>query len=109
MWEVTKNCATYLLILGTYLLHMDRSSLSPSYAKVVVLLYGIMMCKLLLHLMLAHVTEQPFRSCRISSLIICGLMIFNMSLPRTLRLNEAAMLWGGLAFSVVGMYARQVA
>ena len=97
-----KSCSIYLLILGSYLFHFGRSTLPPSYAKLIVVLYGIMISKLLLHLMLAHVTAQKFRSCRSSSLLLCGAMLLNMSLPASLRLNEAAMLWSGLLFSVVG-------
>jgi len=64
-----------VLIQVTFVLHYFNTSLSSWYIRPFNFIYGSMYCKLLGHLMLAHITAQKFNPFRTSIIMSC-LMIY---------------------------------
>ncbi len=103
--EIAESTLTFLTLSATFYLHLWSTSLSVWYVRILVLLYGVMTCKLLLHLMIAHVTAQKFRSMRVSILSTCAIVWTFFALPKTLRPDEATMVWALLFANLFGKMA----
>ncbi len=67
-----------------------------------VLMYTCMFCKLLLHLMVAHVTAQSFRPFRISAIGSCAVMLMYLLTPRNWGVSERLVFWPLFLFNIVG-------
>ena len=101
-----KNCFVYFCIIGTYILHYAFTPLAVGYFRWLTMLYGLMVIKLLLHLIVAHVTAQQFRSFRISILISCFLGLLSLIITRLIPIDESIILWPLILYNVVSKDSR---
>ncbi len=104
-WNVVTNSAIFFLVMGTFTFHLTMTSLSNFYIRPMVLMYGCMSCKLLLHMMLAHISAQTFNPFRFPVLFVCFIFIGYFLAPGQYRLKEEYVFWPVFVYSM-GTYVR---
>ncbi len=107
--HILQDSMTFFCLSATFQLHFWFTTLSARYVRVLVFIYGVMLCKLLLHVMIAHVSEQEFQSVRISILASCASVWFYFALPRSRRLDEDLFVWILLVFNTLSMRGKSTA
>ncbi len=105
--DVLRNSSVHVLIMTTFVVHLMTTTLPCCHLRLLIYLYGLMDCKLLLHLMIAHVTGQRFEPFRLSILLSCALLLVNQLVPASVQLSEALLVWALLIVNLVGMVSKQ--
>lgn len=100
--DVLKNSSIYVLIVGTFVLHFSHTSLSRWYIRPIAAVYGLMICKALLLLMLSHVTSQKFYPFRVSVILSCTIVIAYLFTPLNSVVSEEFAVWSLLCFNFLG-------
>jgi hypothetical protein len=100
--EIIKTSGMQFILIGTFVVHFLNTSLPSKYIRLIEITYGLMECRLYLHIMIAHVTNQPFPQYRLSILMTCGIALGFLILTRFIPLNEVHLVWGLLIFNLIG-------
>ena len=101
-FDVLKNTSMYFLIYGTFLIHYTYTSLSSWYIRLIVAMSGLMTWKILLHIMLSHVTSQVFKPFNKSVIISCFIILIYFLTPIKTVIPENFLVWTFLSYNSLG-------
>lgn len=100
--DIIKSSGMQFILLGTFAFQFWNTSLPSEYIRLIEITYGLMECRLYLHIMIAHVTNQKFPQYRLSILMTCAIVIGFLILRKFIPLNEVYLVWGLLIFNLIG-------
>ena len=96
------NGSIYVVIIGTFLLHYANTTLSVWHIRLLYLIYGSMLWKSLIHMMLSHVTAQQFKPFRSTIMISCALVNIYLFVPFSWGVSEEILFWFLFFFNFIG-------
>jgi len=99
--EVLINSSMYVIINATFYVHYRMNSLGEWYVRPLFITYGLMICKLLLHMMIAHMTKQKLQPFRVSILLNCASVFLWLLTPLRFVVPEKCLYWFTFCLSVL--------
>lgn len=93
--------STFVALNLTFIVHYKFTSLSNWYLRILTVAYGLINCRLINHVMLAHITSQVFNPFRPSITVSCAVVCLYFFSPLKLQVPEPVLLWGLFIFSLV--------
>jgi len=106
--SILVNASMLLLYMGTMEFHYASTRLSDWYMRLLFIMYGSMQWKILIHMMLSHVSAQTFQPFRTTILLSCAMTFMYYLSPINWGVSEEMFFWIQFIFNIAGIFERDL-